>query len=203
MGENLTPEKFPFPDKCSDICEDWYLEKVHQYVIDEAQGAISWYMGNKESNRRWSKRIRFFTILFIAIGGIMPLIAALEIPLHISNWNDSKYIISQFGFIALAIAGSLLLFDRSFGFTSSWVRFITAATNIQKLITEFDSSYILNLCLKTNDQRRKGQLDCIMKFIVAVRGEIVKESAEWAAEYSSNLAMLEGILKNEQGNKKP
>ena len=202
MGENLTPEKFPFPNKCSDICEDWYLEKVHQYVIDEAQGAISWYMGNKESNKRWSKRIRFFTILFITIGGIMPLVAVLEIPLHIRDWDITRYTISQFGYIALAIAGSLLLFDRCFGFTSSWVRFITAATNIQKLITEFDSQYMLALCIKTKDRCEK-QLYCIKKFIVDVRGEIVKESAAWAAEYSSNLAMLEGILKNEQGNKNP
>lgn len=200
MGYNLSPGKIPFPDKSTDICDHWYVEKVHQYVIGEAQNAISWYMKNKESNRRWSKRIRFFVIVFITIGGIMPLIAALELSFYIRDWDNFKYNVNQLGYIVLAIAGFLFLFDRGFGFTSSWVRFITAATNIQKLITEFDSKYMC-LCLEKNDQCKK-QLDCIHKFIVDVRGEIVKESAAWAAEYSSNLGMLEGILKNELGNKK-
>lgn len=79
MGENLTPEKFPYPDKCSDVCDDRYLEKEQRFVVEEARNASDWYLKNTVKNKFWSKRIRFAIIIFIALGGIMPLIATLEI----------------------------------------------------------------------------------------------------------------------------
>lgn len=196
MGGNLTPKKFPFPDKCKDVREPWYLEKLHQYAVDEAENIISWYLKNKEGNKCMSKWIRFFTIFFIAFGGAFLLISTVttsncDINLYICNFRCD---ISLCGYIAIAIAGSLLLFDRCFGFTSSWVRFITAATTIQKLITEFEPEYLL-LCSEKKG-RCKKQLDRIRRFSIDVRNVVAKESAAWAAEYSSNLARLEGLLKS-------
>ncbi|NLW31377.1 MAG: SLATT domain-containing protein [Fibrobacter sp.] len=187
MGTNLTPDNFPYPDKYDDVCEEIYLEKVRLYVINEAQKAITWYMVKKEFYKRWSRLIRILTIVFFTIGAIAPLIAALQFFI-----SKATVDITQYGYIALAIAGSLLLLDRCFGFTTAWVRFITAATNIQKLITKFDSKYLL-LC-HDKHERCKNQLECIRNFITDVREEIVKESAAWVIEYSSNLSRLEEMV---------
>jgi hypothetical protein len=198
MRENIIPEKPPFPIKFGDICEPEYLEKVHQYVGDEAQKAFSWYMKRKNWYANGSQLLRFFSILFIALGGIMPFVAVLEIPLF-AVWSNSGYKINQLGYIFFAIAGALLLFDRCFGFTSAWIRFVTTAVNIEKLRTKFEFEYLMEYCKKKD--RCEKLLLCIEKFIVDLRVVIEKETATWAAEYSSNLARLEGLLKNGTGNK--
>ena len=108
--------------------------------------------------------------------------------------------LKEAGYVALAIGGALLLFDRCFGLTSAWVRFITAATSIQKLLTEYNTDY-LELC-HTKKNRCEEQIKCIKKFLHDVREEIVKESAAWAGEYSTNLEMLEGLSNKKSGGNK-
>src|SRR2546429_8981535 len=52
------------------------LIQLRLRVQEEALEAINWYYGKKQSKNRWSRWLRFWTITFTIMGGLVPILAA-------------------------------------------------------------------------------------------------------------------------------
>lgn len=162
--------------------------------MEEAKSASKWYNVNKNVKKRWSKRIRFFSIALFGIGGLFPLINAL-----ISEW-EGKFSVLNLGYISIALAGTLLLFDRFFGLSSGWIRYITTEMEINRRIKEFELKWAIETYEKDLDgldpEEAKVFLRLLQDFIGLINELVKTETNAWAAEFQSNMAELQNSINN-------
>jgi hypothetical protein len=162
---------------------------------------IAWYLVNKVPQKWWARKIRLAVIVFTTIGGLIPLIAASKV---LARWTDGIEF-SQFGYISLALAGACIGLDRYFGFSSAWIRYLTTATMLQRLLHEFCLDWaILDTCHEGGaPEQIEPMLRRIQIFVTRVRSELEKETADWAAEYRSNLAEMEKSMREQLEASRP
>lgn len=159
------------------------LNLLFKFAYDTAKEAINWYWGNKRK-KNVGQTLRLLAILLTAMGGLVPPLLAAEI--------DRLWILNLRACIAL---------DKFFGFSSTWIRFVTTATTIQTGLTRFQ--------LEWSSERAKlgGKepppevcatlIERLLGFLAFVRDEIEKETNAWAAEYLTNLAAIEKEAKRQ------
>jgi hypothetical protein len=110
------------------------LVQLHAYVESFAAEQTAWYMANRVVRQIASLGIRFISLLFIFLGGICPLLP-----------KDNPHLPApdlQLGYFLIAIGGGLLLFDRLFGISAAWMRFIIAAFEIDSLLDAFRMRWV-------------------------------------------------------------
>ncbi|HEV2294326.1 MAG TPA: SLATT domain-containing protein [Tepidisphaeraceae bacterium] len=172
------------------------LAELKSYASAEAVQAQLWYMRNRRTKSVVGRGLRIAAILLTTIGGIVPFITTTGLvdPSAKNDW-------SQVGYVFLGLAAGSIALDRFFGFSSGWIRYMTTALLLQRLITEFEMDWIaLNAHLSTDQHepdKRELLLRRIQVFLIRVREEVERETAEWAAEYRSNLTELEKSTKTE------
>ena len=107
------------------------LDAVYGRANAAAQWRIDWYNDKADRFGRRAQWLRFGALVFVAIGGLAPLVgAAWRAPFEDPNVPSSTAI----GYVALALAGILVAIDNFFGFSTSWMRFrVTQAALIRRL----------------------------------------------------------------------
>src|SRR5260221_8691639 len=88
-----------------------------EHLVDEK---IGWYRSKKRSKQLYSKLLRAFAILFGVAGGICPVIGTV-----------GRADFAKTGYIFLGVAGGFVLFDKLFGISSGWMRFMMAASQLE------------------------------------------------------------------------
>lgn len=201
--KNIIPENFPLPTR--EACDKEYLDQMYKHVVKETNDAIAWYMREKRGSRFFSRLLRFWIIVFTSLGGIIPLVFSTGLfnpriasPLFVQQVN-----IGQFGYISLAVAGSLLLLDRFFGYSTGWMRYTMAGIHLQQILADFETGWAINSARGKEKDLCETQLQYIRKYMMKVRAEVEKETGEWAAEYKSNLREMEKTLQKEIESTKP
>ena len=121
-------ENTKFPDWDEEDIEK-SLEKIYQWVIQNIKSQIEWYGKKRKPKRIASQLLRAFSIFFAIIGTLCPLIDATKIL--------DKLVIGQWGYIAFALAAAFIGFDRYFGLSTGWMRFISTQLSLEKLLKEY------------------------------------------------------------------
>ncbi len=194
--EDLFPEKefpsFPATPGSEDpkILHE-YLEKVRNFALNNTLKQINWYNENKKPYMVRAKILRGLAIVFVALGALTPFIVGSKIIPE--NWVGINW--TQVGYISLGIAVCLIGLDKFFGYSSSWVRFMTTSNALQKHLAEFQYDWaILSAkasCSPLSPGGCEPLLQRVQAFALKVHSEIEKETSDWAAEYQSNLAEME------------
>jgi len=170
------------------------LQKSYTIVLEQAKGASAWYMSNIKTKRKWSKRIRFWSILLFSLGGLVPLINAIILE------NKGDWQILNLGYIAIALAGTLLLFDRFFGLSSGWIRYITTEMEISKKIKEFELRWKIETYGKDLDnvptEEAKELLRVLLDFMNLIEGIVKEETSAWSTDFQSSMAELQKSINN-------
>ncbi|HMH23679.1 MAG TPA: SLATT domain-containing protein [Puia sp.] len=176
-----------------DLVKQKYIE-----VITGAQSQAKWYSSRRVSIKRWSRGIRFLSILLVGLGGIFPLIRSVS-GHDVTNW----------GYITIAAAGTLLFVDRFFGFSSAWIRYTTTEMEIYKQVKEFESRWQIEslkgsgggLALTPD---KAVELLTVLKDFSAQIDELVKqETNAWATEFQTNIAELQKLTQAKLDMLKP
>lgn len=197
MSSDITITGFPTSLKFGTDAEAHAsLAELKAYASAEAIQAQLWYMRNRRVKSVAGRGLRIAAILLTTIGGIVPFITTTGLA-----DAEAKNDWSQAGYIFLGLAAGSIALDRFFGFSSGWIRYMTTALVLQRLITEFEMDWVaLNAHLPTDQHdptKRELLLRRIQVFLIRVREEVERETAEWAAEYRSNLIELEKSAKRE------
>ncbi len=191
---------FPVLAGNDDAAKCVYLAAVYTHTVETAKDAIAWYLINKVPQKRWARTTRFVAILFTAVGGLIPLIAASRV---LATWTASIEL-SQFGYVSLALAGACIGLDKYFGYSSAWIRYLTTATLLQRLLHEFCLDWAaLDVCREGQAPQFEPMLRRVQTFITRIRSEMEKETADWAAEYRSNLAEMEKSVREQLDANRP
>jgi len=173
------------------------LEKIRQYVEAQVQKELDWYVTSKKRKGLCSRWLRSFAIAFTALGGAVPILNSMGLK------QVGSVELSQLGYLFLGIAGALVGFDRYFGFSTSWMRFVTTMIGIEKSREQFRLDW-LTLCQrlsriqsgKSDDYAAatEAMLARARDFLMETKAATEKETEAWVAEFQTNLSQMEKDL---------
>ncbi len=181
---------------------DWSPEKrdesirvVYQFVVEHAQKAIRWYLRKNAWVRRWAKCLRVGAILLAMIAGIIPLLIQMY-----PKWKIFSVTIGPaWASIALVIAATFVAFDSFFGYSRSWMRFITALIKIKALLEEFEIAWQTKLAglheHPINDEHTLELLGACQHFLTEVNRIIIEETEQWKQDFQSALRKIDESTK--------
>jgi hypothetical protein len=195
MSKNISPPTFPKDLSWADsVAARASFQLLYAYAESAANDSISWYLAGKRAKSVMARGLRFAAIVLTTVGGIVPLMLGARI--WIGRTSDSLPVdYAHFGYVFLAAAAGCVALDRFFGYSSAWIRYVTAALTLQRLLAEFQVDWALLYANLPGEEvplvQRESMLRRLQVFVLRLREEVEKETAEWAAEYRSNLTELE------------
>lgn len=171
------------------------LAVLRRYVETEAQRQIDWYRGKRAAKAALSSTLRFAAGFFFFAGGLVPILKATLKPEMLQNL---PFDFGESGYLLIAIGGGTVALDRFFGFSSSWIRCITATLAIEKSLEEFRMEWARYLAKLRGGVPPDSLLDQLIvtceTFSLAIRGQVEEETQSWVNEFQSNLLQLERDL---------
>lgn len=179
------------------------LVELRAYVESLAAEQSAWYKNNRVTRQIVSLWIRFFSLFFLFVGGLCPLLPK-DTPSSLIGSLIRN--VEPWGYTLIGLGGGLLLFDRLFGISSSWMRFIWAYFEIGELVDEFRMRWI-----KTQLEAADAQSADTFQALVAIAEDAIKgihaivrlETAAWRVEFQNNIAHQIGLGKSQPETQVP
>jgi hypothetical protein len=105
----------------------------------------------------------------------------------------------RIGYFSLGLAAVFVSYDKFFGYSSSWIRFVETSMAIKLLLAKFQYEWAVSdsgvVDCQLDPKLCEDRLQMIKNFVLAVLSEVKNESSKWSAEYSSSIATLETTYK--------
>jgi hypothetical protein len=198
-------ETIPFnPNAWAEMTpENKAAETIFEDAIKQTNAAIDWYTKAKRTKASLSRWLRGAAIFAGILGGLAPIFAAMApaMPAN-STAADLQLLITQAGYIAVGIAAGLIAFDRFFGLSSGWIRYMTAMTAIERLRLEFILDW-------ARLRRQAGQqldvlkmLDRAVAFRKALNQIVEDETSKWVSEFQAAMNDLDKYVRDTQDKAK-
>lgn len=174
-------------------------EDVEKNVID----ASDWYMAKRKlpsTGARWS---RVLAILFVTLGGLAPLITS-TFNLSIKTPLTGTMTGTGVGYLFLALAAASIALDRYAGFTSAWMRRVTTAQAIKRLLVDFRVQWpallaeIEGKAGNVTAADVKPLFDRVAKLAGDSEDLITEETRLWKVEFESAFAQLEKATQSQK-----
>jgi len=163
-------------------------DAIGAFAEKQANEAITWYYRSKRPKQLGSQSMRFCAIVLASIGGLIPVVVTLP---HV----NPAWMLEKWGYVALGLAAACLGLDKFFGFSTGWVRYISAAQDIQKQLYSFQIDWARaksKLCGNTpSNSEIDGFLVLARDFSNSVMSEVEQETQQWIVEFQSSLAELQ------------
>ncbi|HXQ39291.1 MAG TPA: SLATT domain-containing protein [Anaerolineales bacterium] len=169
--------------------------ELYQYAEACAWDSIDWY-GKRKRWKAWmSQLLRCLAIIFTTIGGLMPIIGALGVSNVTLPGTARQFSLGHVGYLFLGLAAASIAFDRFFGFSSGWMRYITTKMTLERMLSEFRFDWAMMVAKlgersPTTDQVQL-MIQRIKEFLVSVNSNVEQETQTWISEFKTNLAEIE------------
>ncbi|MFD0744244.1 SLATT domain-containing protein [Phytohabitans flavus] len=161
------------------------LSALRAWAEGVADEAIAWYLSEKRLKARWSRRLRAFAIILATLGGAVPVVALASRHPEYGNW----------GYLLLALAAGCVGYDRFFGYSSAWLRYIATATLIQGDLADFRVGWAQELAVIGDREPTVDELRELIgrarEFVARVNEAVRVETDAWRSEFDSRLGELE------------
>jgi len=156
-----------------------------------ANDAIAWYLRLRRPKRRAATGLRLLAIIAAAFAGIVPMLTGLEIA--------RGKIDPVWASILLAVAAASIALDRFFGYSSAWIRFITAELKIRQQLHEFQFDWeALRAIWQGGPPSTEQVQDALQRcrtFLSFVDTTIREETAIWVQEFQETLRTIDEAVK--------
>lgn len=194
-----------FPDSPAAYREntDTTLEALFRGAVAHAQARIAWYERKAEERSRVAKAIRFWSLLFFAAGTLAPIAVTLllklaellgrgQAPREQWIWFDYffRLPLAEVGYVLLALAGALVIFDQFFDASGSWIRFRQAQARLEVLLAEFRFAWAIQMAEFTGVADRSiliKTIGLLRTFVTQVEMLAEDETKEWAQRFSQRI----------------
>lgn len=188
------------------------LQAVYQWAIKNAEAQIAWYAKRKLWKRRGSQIIRASSIALAALGGLCPLLDAVRLLPWLAALlkcaPPNNVALAQWGYVFFAVALAIYWYDKLFGLSTGWMRYITTQMAVEKALKEFQYDWLilrtqLNSQADTQNANTQALLQKMRDFTSQIEALVKQETDAWVLEFQNNLSQLEKVLKAEVENRKP
>jgi hypothetical protein len=195
-------ERFPDgPDAFRKESADAALKQLFQAAVAHAQNRIDWYNEKAEEKGRVARRQRRLSLLLFAVGTLAPILLTLlsKFAQALANSTSQSAILdliaglplAEFGFVALGIAGALVIFDQFFDTSGSWMRFRQAQARIEVLLADLRFTWA-ELLIQSDGAPADGKaatasVALLREFVVKVEQLTETETKEWAERFRSRI----------------
>jgi hypothetical protein len=164
------------------------LNELYGWAEGGTQAAIEWYLSEKKRKARWSRSLRMLAVILITLGGAVPLAALTASRPALGNW----------GFVLIALAAGCMAYDRFFGYSSAWLRYMATATSLRAQLSEFQLTWSRWMAAPGGEEPSTEEvlrmIDLIRSFVQAINESIRGETQSWLAEFSANLSDLKSHI---------
>src|SRR5262249_11436037 len=130
---------------------DCTLQRLFRTATSHGQSRIQWYNDKAARRARMAKGIRSLSLILFAAGTLAPIVVTMLFKLAELFGLDQKprpnevwflyYIfklpLAEIGYVLLALAGAMIIFDQFFDASGSWIRFRQAQARLEVLLAEF------------------------------------------------------------------
>jgi hypothetical protein len=169
------------------------LDSVKQalaYASTHADEAISWYLKAKKAKRIWARLLRLGAILFTAAAGILPVLTQI-----LQTPDGKPPFAPAWASVLLAVALLFIALDRFFGFSTAWMRYISAELKLKQLKEGFELDSQAVLASLQGEPPTQDQIQAILAsvkaFIEKLNAVIVSETAQWVDEFREALKQID------------
>jgi hypothetical protein len=167
------------------------LKQLVAQALNLAQDAIAWYLRARRPKRFFATGLRLLAILAAAAAGIIPMLTDLTF--------RGRSIPAVWASILLAVAAACVALDRFFGYSSAWIRFITAELKIRQQLHEFQFDWeALRASWQGGAPTPEQVQDALQRcrvFLSFVDAVIREETAIWVQEFQETIRTLDEAVK--------
>lgn len=162
---------------------------VCERIEAHAEGVIYWYLKAKRAKRLMA---RGGALVLGGIAGLLPIFAQLKT-------FDLLKAEPAWASVLLGLAAILVLLDRFFGFSTSWMRFITTEHQVRQALHEFqiesDSDQAAWADGKPNMDQVQQTLQRCKVFMVTVDDLVRAETDRWVAEFQDAIKDVDELAR--------
>jgi hypothetical protein len=198
-------EAFPDgPERYRAPTLDATLGALFQSAVNHANSRIDWYGRNAKRKSTSAKRLRKWSLILFAVGTIAPISVAflLQIAEQFgsgattrNDWNTFDYFailpMAEVGYLLLALAGALIIFDQFFDSSGSWIRFRQSEARLQVLLAEFRFAWaelMASSAGNINPTQVTEFTTLLRDFVTKVEILAEEETTAWAQRFSERLS---------------
>ncbi len=183
------------------------LDAMRQFVEDDVEGAIRWYYAKKPWKAWASQLLKFLTLFATGLGGLLPIVSATGIfssGLPEAQRQLRNLQVNQIGYLCFGLAAAFLAFDKYFGYSTGWMRYITTAMSLETALRNFRLDWARATAGLAGATPSGAVLETLLQkiqdFCVAARTLVEKETQAWVMEFQTNLSQLEKEAKAAMDN---
>lgn len=181
------------------------LEEIYVALERKAQDAMRWYESRQRSKKLGARITRGGAILLGAITTIIPSVIAF-LPERLNWWLFNDFPSVKLNPIAtiFGVAGATtILLDRFYGYSSSWMRYVTTYQEIQSNLDEFRINWRRQLLkLASNrpptDEHILGIYDFFASFLRSVNDSVRSETQGWVTEFKGALTDVDRVVEGQR-----
>jgi hypothetical protein len=138
------------------------ISELRNWAEQVANDSISWYLREKRCKARWSRSLRTLGVILLSLGGAVPLAALTSGKAALGNW----------GLVLIGLATGCLAYDRFFGHSSAWLRYMSTATELRSQLLDSQVEWAKWMIGLASDdpslEEESHMLNIIQSFIQAI-----------------------------------
>jgi len=164
------------------------LSALYRWVEQVATDSIAWYLREKQPKARRSRRLRAVALILATLGGTIPVVALAARRPDLGNW----------GYLLLALSAGALAYDRFFGYSSAWQRYLATATALRADLADFQLAWANQLAAlgaqAPGRQDVQHLITMAQAFTKSVNDSVRAETEAWLTDFNTRLAEIEHRL---------
>ena len=168
------------------------LQVIRKQTIAIAKKKMDWHAGNRFTTGVLTRLSRFGALIFFGLGLILPL-------LNVESVTTFDHQMQSLGYLSLAVGGLILLFDKYFGLSSSFVRFYVTEEEIKRNINDFKLNWENEMIKATaagfTTDNIGGLLATAEGLVQSVSNAVQLDTGAWAAEFQTQIGEVQELLK--------
>lgn len=173
------------------------LDEIYEALVVKAQTAMAWYESRQHRKKLGAHLTRTVAILLGASTAIVPSLIAL-LPERVA-WGSTTFASVRLNPVATilgVIAATMILLDKFYGYSSSWMRYVTTYQEIQANLEEFRINWRkqivkLNSNVPPSDEQIGAMFDFLSAFLKSINESVRVETLAWATEFKGTLADID------------
>jgi hypothetical protein len=202
-------DKFPdSPEAYREAAWNGTLQRLFSVAVIHAEDRIAWYDHKAAERAKVAKRIRWWSLFLFALGTLAPVLVTFILKAaavagvggtakekwSLIDWMAAVPLV-EVGYVLLALAGALVIFDQFFDVSGSWIRFRQSQARLEVLLADFRFSWA-ELMTKDGgifaDRTKAVEFVMLLRtFVSSVELLAEEETKEWARRFNAQIAAFD------------